>query len=256
MPRFNHFKTYFPQVNRPYHRIAKIIQAIIASHIDENGQIDNLAELERQLNRYGQSLINWANEFWAELLDRQNNQLLRDWRGAGLKATADGAQIEMMRSLAAESVHLIVTLPQNAAKVAQAQSRRAALLTGERSTELIRQLQGLSPGYPEYAARRLARTEVAKAQSDLVRVQAEGVGVTHYIWRTVGDEDVRDTHAELDGQVFAFNDPPYIEGEGRHGPGQIYNCRCYAEPIITNENQIEYNDRDALDYTRGVELRR
>ena len=78
----------------------------------------------------------------------------------------------------------------------------------------------------------IARTETAKAVSNLTQARAEQAGVTHYIWRTMEDEAVRSSHAELDGKVFAFNNPPFIEGEGNHHPGDFPNCRCYAEPII------------------------
>ena len=49
---------------------------------------------------------------------------------------------------------------------------------------------------------------------------------THYIWRTVGDDKVREEHAVREGKVFAYDNPP----EGGN-PGEDYNCRCWAEPI-------------------------
>lgn len=48
----------------------------------------------------------------------------------------------------------------------------------------------------------------------------------YYIWRTVGDDKVRETHAERDGCIFSWDDAP----EGGH-PGEDYNCRCTAEPF-------------------------
>jgi SPP1 gp7 family putative phage head morphogenesis protein len=48
-----------------------------------------------------------------------------------------------------------------------------------------------------------------------------------YIWRTVGDSKVRDSHAELDGTVRDLADSP--------DPGEEFNCRCWAEPV--NEAQ-------------------
>lgn len=42
-----------------------------------------------------------------------------------------------------------------------------------------------------------------------------------YIWRTVGDNKVRDSHAELDGTVRDLADSP--------DPGEEFNCRCWAE---------------------------
>ncbi len=47
-----------------------------------------------------------------------------------------------------------------------------------------------------------------------------------YIWRTVGDEKVRDSHAELDGTVRDLSDSP--------DPGEDFNCRCWAEPVDEN----------------------
>ena len=45
-----------------------------------------------------------------------------------------------------------------------------------------------------------------------------------YIWHTQGDGKVRESHAERDGKVFSWDNPP----EGGH-PGEGYNCRCWAE---------------------------
>ena len=47
---------------------------------------------------------------------------------------------------------------------------------------------------------------------------------THYTWRTVQDSKVRSSHADRDGKVFSWTDPP----EGGH-PGEDFGCRCWAE---------------------------
>lgn len=47
-----------------------------------------------------------------------------------------------------------------------------------------------------------------------------------YTWHTVGDERVRDDHADRQGETFRWGQPP----EGGH-PGEDYNCRCWAVPI-------------------------
>lgn len=57
--------------------------------------------------------------------------------------------------------------------------------------------------------------------------QTEALGVEEYIWRSRDDARVRAAHAQYDDQVFSWSDPP----EGGH-PGQGWNCRCTAEPII------------------------
>lgn len=58
----------------------------------------------------------------------------------------------------------------------------------------------------------------------------------YYIWRTVGDDKVRDSHAEREGCIFSWDDAP----EGGH-PGEDYNCRCIAEPYVPRkDSQIDY----------------
>ncbi|MDB2683091.1 phage minor head protein [Alphaproteobacteria bacterium] len=47
-----------------------------------------------------------------------------------------------------------------------------------------------------------------------------------YIWRTVKDDRVRDDHAEREGKIFLWGQPP----EGGH-PGEDFNCRCWMESI-------------------------
>ena len=49
-----------------------------------------------------------------------------------------------------------------------------------------------------------------------------------YIWRTVGDDRVREEHAELDGTLRDFSDSP--------DPGEEYNCRCWVE-LVSLETQ-------------------
>ena len=58
-------------------------------------------------------------------------------------------------------------------------------------------------------------------------LQPEGLHVDRYIWRSSADSRVRAAHAEYDDHIFFWSALP----EGGH-PGQDWNCRCTAEPII------------------------
>ncbi len=73
----------------------------------------------------------------------------------------------------------------------------------------------------------IARDQIGKAYSDVNAQRQQDLGITHFIWRTAGDERVRDEHEALDGEEFAYDDPP---DEGL--PGDAVNCRCYAEPVL------------------------
>jgi SPP1 gp7 family putative phage head morphogenesis protein len=69
------------------------------------------------------------------------------------------------------------------------------------------------------------RLDAGASVASLARKLPAGRPTTHYTWRTVGDDRVRDTHAALNGQVFSWADPP------AHGhPGTEPNCRCWPEP--------------------------
>ncbi len=74
----------------------------------------------------------------------------------------------------------------------------------------------------------IARDQVASLNGNIDQQRQKNLGVSEYIWRTVGDERVRDDHAEREGQKFKWSEPPF---DGH--PGEPINCRCVAEPIIS-----------------------
>lgn len=230
---FNHEKTYRIAVNRNYQRIAQIVQSIISSHVTADGRIDDVAQLTTQLAKYSDSLVPWARTFWGQILNRQQKLLNGDWKKAGIIIPPDSPIVQgMLTQQLQEEVNLITTLPTKAALQAQEIAVKAATATGDRAAKYIEQLQGLQPGYPEYAARRLARTEIAKTQGLIVRSQAQEAGIRQYKWRTVQDEDVRESHADMEGKICDFDNPPEVEPGQFYHPGGIYNCRCYAEPLL------------------------
>lgn len=91
----------------------------------------------------------------------------------------------------------------------------------------------------------IARDQVLKLNADLTRTRQQRAGVTEYIWTTSGDERVRGNpngpyansdrdHFRLDGTRQNWAAPPVINektGETAH-PGQDYQCRCVAMPIV------------------------
>ena len=80
-------------------------------------------------------------------------------------------------------------------------------------------------------ARLIARDQVSKLNGNLTMERQIDLGVDSYIWNTVGDERVRETHADNEGQTFTWDNPPVETGH----PGEDYQCRCWAEPILPEE---------------------
>ena len=83
----------------------------------------------------------------------------------------------------------------------------------------------------ENRAKLIARDQTAKMNSAFNQERQQQVGIEKYEWSTSEDERVRDSHAELDGQVFDWDDPPIVDGE-KVNPGEAIQCRCVAIPYV------------------------
>jgi SPP1 gp7 family putative phage head morphogenesis protein len=70
----------------------------------------------------------------------------------------------------------------------------------------------------------IARDQTGKMNGAFMQERQTSVGITSYQWQTAGDERVRPTHADNDGQIFSWDDPPEETGH----PGHDVNCRCVA----------------------------
>lgn len=82
----------------------------------------------------------------------------------------------------------------------------------------------------ETDADRIARDQIQKYNSQLNMLRQTELGIDSYIWRTAGDERVRDTHRAHEGNEYKWNDPPANTGH----PGEDINCRCIAEPVLSD----------------------
>jgi SPP1 gp7 family putative phage head morphogenesis protein len=81
----------------------------------------------------------------------------------------------------------------------------------------------------------IARQETSLLTSKFKQIQYKQAGIDKYIWRTVGDNRVRDKHDELNGKEFSFSNPPnasYFNTGEPCNPSEDYNCRCVALPVI------------------------
>lgn len=112
------------------------------------------------------------------------------------------------------------------------------MVEGVRADSIIREVRAQAPHLTVKHARLIARTEISKASTAVTQARAVSIGVDWYVWRTSEDQRVRSSHKHMEGVVCNFHSPPSPEeliGEksaGFYGPGEIYNCRCYPEPII------------------------
>ena len=69
--------------------------------------------------------------------------------------------------------------------------------------------------------------QVGKLNGRLMEYWQRSAGITHYRWQTMMDDRVRPAHADRQGLIFAWDNPP---SDGH--PGMAIRCRCVADPVI------------------------
>jgi SPP1 gp7 family putative phage head morphogenesis protein len=189
------------------------------------------------MNRYAQVLDPWAKSvagrMLAEVSRRDEDawaQMSKDMSRA-LRTEIQTAPIgEAMRQLLADQVALIKSLPTDAAQRVH-RLVQEGMFDGVRASETAKEIMR-SGEVTKSRATLIARTETSRAATVLTQVRAEHVGITHFVWSTSEDGDVRPSHKKLAGKVFRWDDPPECDPGHRALPGAIWNCRCFPSPVI------------------------
>jgi SPP1 gp7 family putative phage head morphogenesis protein len=213
---------------------------VIVSGFAPNGVVQDQPMLVGALNRYAEMIVPWAKTVASRMLydiQRRDEAMWKemgDEIGRNLKREIENAPLGRMMSEALEQqVTLIASLPREAARRVQ-DITLLMLSDSTRSSELRDEIMRTGE-VTKSRANLIARTEVARTATELTKARSEAAGVTHYIWRTSGDTDVRESHKKMNGKTFAFNAPPEVEPGKHYHAGQFPNCRCYCEPIVPEE---------------------
>jgi SPP1 gp7 family putative phage head morphogenesis protein len=116
-------------------------------------------------------------------------------------------------------------------------------LSGLRYESVIKEIQD-SYGVSQNKAKFLARQETSLMMTKFKQVRYQSAGIEEYYWQCVvgsPNHPVRPIHKALgdakgpDGKkkIYRWDDPPVVNLKGeRKNPGQDYNCRCVARPIV------------------------
>lgn len=136
------------------------------------------------------------------------------------------------------------------------------VIKGERPETIAGMVEKYLPQEVKTRAMLIARTESAKAHSELTRARAQASGMEWYVWHSTHDSRVRKSHAHMDGVICAWNNPPSPEaliGEksvGTYNPGGIWNCRCFAEPINPDIIREQLGPGPFKVYRGGTDIQR
>jgi len=121
---------------------------------------------------------------------------------------------------------------------------QAETIKGRRASSIAEELIAKHERISESRIRLIARTEVSKTQTALTRARAENLGLDWYVWRTSEDSRVRSAHAHMANVLVRWRDAPMPEAMApaapdnsgiprRYHAGEIFNCRCYPEPVVS-----------------------
>jgi SPP1 gp7 family putative phage head morphogenesis protein len=218
-------------------KVAQQVGSIVAPFTP--GDMSQVPTIEQLLKAYSDMLKGWATQTASNMLmdvalrDEQAWQTMAKELSRGLREEIRKAPTgRVMQQLLAEQVTLIQSIPLEAAQRVHRLTLEG-LENSSRASELAKEIMRTE----EVTASRavlIARTETARTATTLTQTRAESIGADSYIWRTSGDSTVRSDHKKLNGKIFQWNNPPIADersGERAH-PGCIWNCRCFAEPII------------------------
>jgi SPP1 gp7 family putative phage head morphogenesis protein len=216
------------------------------------GHITDFRALSASLSAYSLAIAPWAAAVVSRMQAQVSRRDLAAWRqlsqsiGSTLHREIERAPTGiLLRDLQAEAIALITSLPAEAATRVHKLTQEL-MVEGRRASEIEQEIMD-SGNVTQARARLIARTEVSRTASLLTQSRATSVGSEGYIWRTVGDSDVRPaltlsasqrarfvgSHRKLEGKFIRWDNPPVSgqRGERAHA-GQIYNCRCWPEPVI------------------------
>lgn len=130
-----------------------------------------------------------------------------------------------------ENLALITSLAQD--KASRVRDILVDAGAGTRVEEIARSIRE-STDATRSRANLIARDQVLKLNAQVTQTRHEAAGVSEYRWSTSNDERVRKSHKDLDGTRHAYDAPPVVDyrtGRRAH-PGEDFQCRCIAEPII------------------------
>ena len=152
---------------------------------------------------------------------------MEDAVGVNLETIIQGEGLDdVLIASTQENVALIRSIPEEYFKKIETLVY-SSTTQGDTAGSMIKQIQKIGKTTTQ-RAKLIARDQSSKLNSVLSQQRQQNLGVEEYVWRTSGDERVRDNHKSKNGKTFRWDKPPKDTGH----PGQDIQCRCVAQPII------------------------
>lgn len=212
---------------------------------------EGLPDLVKLLQAYAEGLVPWAERVAARMIAEVNDRERDAWRALGsaisaqlhsdLRTAPVAAKMQELRDV---QVELITSIPLKAAERVSELTLKA-LESSTRAREIAKEIARTTE-VTQARATLIARTETSRTASTLLHARCEAIGSIFYVWRTSRDSDVRPGHRAMEGKVCEWANPPAVNEGGRilyHHPGEVWNCRCFAEPLLSDPYAAQRRNR-------------
>lgn len=199
-------------------------------------------ELEQSTAKFG------LEDYIEKIANLAGTQSTREWKRLvkktlGVNILDDYYKGEMyaeaLKQWVAENIRQIKSIPSETLG-----NLEQTILNGYREGKSIREMKKVIQADYDVSKRKaelLARDQLSTLNAQITKMQQTDAGVKQYKWSTSKDSRVRDCHAELEGQIYSWDDPPEMWYDTKNGrvytgrycnPGEDYLCRCVAIPVF------------------------
>lgn len=255
--KFNKYKKQYelPLNNIPEQIRIEIAQSKIKLEMKYQAIDTFLEDIQNNLDEYVDKMI--FDEEVKTILDDAGDEVQKNTRKiAVIVPELDERQKQEIADTYTNSMRYYIKdfeekrIPEMRAKVQE------LTLQGYRPDSIAKMLQK-EYGIKERKAKFLSQNETSIMLAEYKRVTYQKIGFEYFKWSTIMDGKERERHKQLNGQIYRYDDPPYIdENLTRKGlPGEDYNCRCEAIPFKYDNSFSNRTGRfdsvDPLKYTNA-----
>lgn len=239
--------SYNSILEKEYNQILNSVVKTIRANLKKFNPNDPATAIEvmKALQNYTNKLYGWSKKRVGGLIYNLNTDSIRKWlKHSAIISQRMRQEIKtvpvkpLLEQFLMDNVGLIQSMPLRAAQKVQ-KVVVENLQTGQyRAEGLVDQIMNIGK-VTENRAKLIARTEISRMSTELIRVRSEAVDMNWYIWKTSHDVRVRGSHRLMDKVLVNWSEPPSPErldhqnhDYGNYNPGQIFNCRCYPQPLV------------------------
>jgi len=105
-------------------------------------------------------------------------------------------------------------------------------------------------GITKSRAKMIARDQTSKAANGLAQKRMKASGIEFFQWITSKDERVRSSHRSIANKftkhgpgIYRWDDLPLSDNGVHIAPGDDYQCRCIARPVLQSEVNRNNSDK-------------